>query len=73
MRQFRPTITISFKYPNIKKETDGAYLFEFGNGLTQWIPKKWIKKIDKSKKKIIVKEYWMNEITLLGFEKYKKK
>jgi hypothetical protein len=72
MRQFRPTITISFITPKIKKETDRAFLFEFEDGYSQWIPKKWIKRFSKNKKSMSVKEYWMNEMVSLGFEKVKK-
>lgn len=73
MRQFRPTITTSFITPKIKKETNRAFLFEFEDGYSQWIPKKWIKRFSKTKKSMQVKEYWASEMILLGFEKVNKK
>jgi hypothetical protein len=68
MRQFRIKIPTTFKKPKIKTKTSRAYLFEFENDTTQWIPRAWIKSIGQEDGKYMqVKEYWATEMLLQGF------
>lgn len=66
MRQFRVNrrSTGFFNYTKLYHSSDKAHLIEVQPGNKFWIPKAWIKKIDKKNRKIHVKEYWIDEIKL---------
>jgi hypothetical protein len=66
MRQIRPMFTNVFKKEDVKVVTPKAYLFKFRNGEEQWVPKKWIKKFNKTTMEI--SDYWTPEMRIKGFQ-----
>ena len=72
MRQYRGYGTIEYKKPLVLKETSKAIQFKLDDDNIQWIPKKWIKKYSKNRNTMFVKEYWITEMYIKGFEKKSK-
>jgi hypothetical protein len=68
MRQFRGDFTEKFIKPKIKTETDKAYLFVLDDENEVWVPKKWIKSLNKKTNTISVNEYWAMELKVKGFK-----
>ena len=65
MRQFRVDTgaTSYFNYDKLYRSSDRAHLIEV-KGVKFWIPKVWIIKFNKKKKRIDIKAYWADEMKL---------
>lgn len=66
MRQFRvdKNTTAHFNYTKLHKSSDAAHFIEVRPGVKFWIPKAWIVKFDRKKKRIDIKGYWAQEMEL---------
>tara|TARA_R110000851_G_scaffold75338_1_gene166123 strand:+ start:260 stop:481 length:222 start_codon:yes stop_codon:yes gene_type:complete len=66
MRQFRADArtTVYFNYTKLHRSSDGAHYIEVKPNIKFWIPKVWITKFNRKKKRIEVKGYWEDELKL---------